>query len=170
MTAVGVIGIIVEFWLLFAKPLANTDLLDTMPRAQYWAMAIPLFLAVAGVLGIVAWIGITMVQTPPPEMMEFEDFEEVDLEETSEEKPAKKETKPKAEKKTEKKPEKKAETKSEGRALEDIDGVTPSVIDGLKEAGFDTVEKLSKATLDDLTKIKGIGKKTAERIMTDSQK
>ena len=35
----------------------------------------------------------------------------------------------------------------------------------MKEAGYDTAEKLKKLTLEDLTKLQGIGEKTAEKIV-----
>ena len=35
----------------------------------------------------------------------------------------------------------------------------------LKAAGYDTVEKIKSLALEDLTKLEGIGKKTAEKII-----
>lgn len=76
MAVVAFIGIIVEFFYLIIEPAANSSTLNEFPEAQYWALSIPLFLGVFGVLAIVLWIGITMFRTPPPEAWDFEDFEE----------------------------------------------------------------------------------------------
>lgn len=83
MAAIAVIGIITELLLLIINPLVQDSILSNIPAAQYWALAIPIFLGVFGVLAIVLWIGITMVRTPPPEAWDFEDFEE-ELKETEE--------------------------------------------------------------------------------------
>ncbi|MCD6535684.1 MAG: transcriptional regulator [Thaumarchaeota archaeon] len=58
MMAAAVIGILVYAWILFF-----TD----------WALIllqITAFIAVAGVLGILAWIGYTLATTPPPKPIE----------------------------------------------------------------------------------------------------
>lgn len=60
----------------------------------------------------------------------------------------------------EKSPDKKTDSN-----LEDVDGVGKKIKEKLVEAGFDSVEKLKKANLADLTKIEGIGGKLAERIL-----
>ena len=39
----------------------------------------------------------------------------------------------------------------------------------LTEAGYDTVEKIKVLALEDLTKLDGIGKKTAEKIIKSAQ-
>ncbi len=52
--------------------------------------------------------------------------------------------------------------------LNDVKGIGKK-IDVLKEAGIDSVEKLARAKLEELTEIKGIGKATAEKII-DSAK
>lgn len=46
------------WWLFFPNPW------------QWWAITIPLFVAIAVVLGIVAWIGWTLATTPPPKPIE----------------------------------------------------------------------------------------------------
>jgi predicted DNA-binding transcriptional regulator len=56
----AIVGIIIYFWLVF--------LVDPLLILQLTA-----FIAVAGVLAIVAWIGYTMATTPPPEPIEFEE-------------------------------------------------------------------------------------------------
>ncbi len=66
--AASIIGIIVYFLLMFVPPL------------NQWAflvMSITLFIGVAVVFGILAWIGYTLATTPPPEPLpELEEPEE----------------------------------------------------------------------------------------------
>ena len=35
--------------------------------AQFWVVAVPVFVAFVGIMGIGAWIGWTMATTPPPQ-------------------------------------------------------------------------------------------------------
>ncbi|MEM0057114.1 MAG: transcriptional regulator [Candidatus Geothermarchaeota archaeon] len=53
----SLLGIVVYFWLLFFV-------------APQLVMQITAFVAVAGVLGILAWIGYTLATTPPPKPIE----------------------------------------------------------------------------------------------------
>jgi len=53
----------------------------------------------------------------------------------------------------------------EEKSLKEILEVSDSTIKALKEAGYKNLEDLQKVSIDDLTKIKGIGKKTAEKII-----
>ena len=76
MAIIAIVGIFIELFLLIIQPATDNNLLSNLPSAQYWALAIPIFLGVFGVLAIVLWIGITMFRTPPPEAWDFEDFEE----------------------------------------------------------------------------------------------
>jgi len=76
MALVALAAFVLELIYLIIFPAADSSILKLLPSAQYWALAIPLFLGVFGVLGIVFWIGITMFRTPPPEAWDFEDFEE----------------------------------------------------------------------------------------------
>jgi len=48
--------------------------------------------------------------------------------------------------------------------ISELPGVGKKVLEILKEAGFNEVEDIAKAKLEDLLAIKGIGKKTAEKI------
>ncbi|MHA2005767.1 MAG: helix-hairpin-helix domain-containing protein [Promethearchaeota archaeon] len=52
--------------------------------------------------------------------------------------------------------------------LSDIKGVGKKE-DTLKEAGIDSVEKLAKSNIDDLTALKGIGKTTAEKLIENAK-
>ena len=62
-------------------------------------------------------------------------------------------------------PAQKAPEEKEGPSLADLSGIGEKLIAALKEAGFDTLENLSKASVDDLTQIKGIGKIKAEKMI-----
>ncbi len=67
--AVGLIGAIVySLWLFW--PANQNDILFYLPGVGRWAIVLPLFLAVIGVLAIAMWIGYTMAVTPPPAMIE----------------------------------------------------------------------------------------------------
>jgi hypothetical protein len=106
----------------------------------YWAIALPLFLGVSGVLAIILWIGITMVQTPPPEAWDFDDLED-ELE--GDDEPA--------------------------GDIEGIDGVTKTNSVVLREAGYNSRAKLAAANPADLEKLKGIGKATAVKIVESAK-
>jgi len=62
LLVVGVLGIIVYGWLVFLT--------------EYSLLVLELtgFVAIAGILGILSWIGYTMATTPPPKPIE--DLEE----------------------------------------------------------------------------------------------
>lgn len=67
----SLLGIAVYFYLMFLSP---------------WivlVIQVSAFVAVASVLVIIAWIGYTLIATPPP--MPMEDFEEPSIEEEKEE-------------------------------------------------------------------------------------
>ena len=81
MSFLALLGILLEFFFLIIQPLADSSILSSLPSTQYWALAIPLFLGVLGVLSIILWIGMTMYRTPPPEAWDFEDFENSNTEE-----------------------------------------------------------------------------------------
>lgn len=49
--------------------------------------------------------------------------------------------------------------------LESLEGVGPKTAKALEEAGFKTVEDLKNATEEQLLSVKGVGKKTAEKIL-----
>ncbi len=54
-------------------------------------------------------------------------------------------------------------------ALREVPGVGPSMEDRLKEGGIETVEQLAGATVEQLTGIKGIGEKTAEKLIESAR-
>jgi predicted DNA-binding transcriptional regulator len=65
---------VLYLWLLFLSP----------ESWHWWAVAIPMFIAVTGILAILGWIGYTMATTPPP--MPIEEFEtDTEIEESGEE-------------------------------------------------------------------------------------
>ena len=55
---VSIVGIVVYTWMLYAYPMV--------------VLQITAFIAVAGILVIIAWIGWTMATTPPPAPLEPE--------------------------------------------------------------------------------------------------
>lgn len=54
---------------------------------------------------------------------------------------------------------------AESQDIESIDGVGPKTAEALREAGYTTVDALKQATREDLAAIKGIGKKTLDKII-----
>jgi len=51
------------------------------------------------------------------------------------------------------------------KVIEDLPGIGKVLAAHLKEAGFDTIEKIAQASIEDLTKIKGCGKTMAEKLI-----
>ncbi len=49
---------------------------------SWWAIAIPVFLLVILALGVVIWIGYTMLTTPPPMPLDEEEIQSTEKEET----------------------------------------------------------------------------------------
>ncbi|MBM3248147.1 MAG: transcription termination/antitermination protein NusA [Candidatus Omnitrophica bacterium] len=80
--------------------------------------------------------------------------------------------------KEEKEPKEKKETKQKKEKtpvkkkieLTALAGVGAKLSDNLKEAGFDSLEKLAKTNIEELSKIKGLGKKKAEGIIEEAIK
>jgi N utilization substance protein A len=64
----------------------------------------------------------------------------------------------------------KKKKKKEVAALESLEGVGEKTIESLKEAGFGSLEDILKAKIEDLTQIKGIGEKKAEKIIAAAKK
>ncbi len=65
----------------------------------------------------------------------------------------------------EKEAQEKEQTSEEAPALDNLPKVGKKTKETLMKAGFDTVEKIAGATIEDLVKIDGIGKATAEKII-----
>lgn len=61
LVVVSIVVIVVYGWLLFAPPREGLDML---------LLKLTAFVAVAGVFGILAWIGYTLATTPPPKPIE----------------------------------------------------------------------------------------------------
>ncbi|MEM3123960.1 MAG: transcriptional regulator [Nitrososphaerota archaeon] len=57
----SIVGIVAYGWLVFLPPLAGLDLI---------VLKLTGFIAVAGILGILSWIGYTLATTPPPKSVE----------------------------------------------------------------------------------------------------
>lgn len=64
----------------------------------------------------------------------------------------------------------KEETAQKGSVLEKIPGIGEKTILALREAGFDDILRLSTAQIEDLTNVKGVGKKRAEQIIEEIKK
>ena len=74
---------------------------------------------------------------------------------------------------TAEKAEKKASKKKKEKptiSLEQLKGVGEKILANLKESGINSIEDIAKAKLEDLTKIKGIGKKKAEKLIEEAKK
>ncbi|MCY3411087.1 MAG: hypothetical protein INQ03_05545 [Candidatus Heimdallarchaeota archaeon] len=76
MAGIGAVGIALETYFLIFHPLLQPNVLPDGFEPLWWAVAIPIFIGVLGVLGIVVWIGLTMIRTPPPEAWSFDEVEE----------------------------------------------------------------------------------------------
>ena len=50
-------------------------------------------------------------------------------------------------------------------SVSDLPGVGPKLFEQLKGAGFDTVARVARATVEELTKMKGVGEKTATKLI-----
>lgn len=71
------------YWVMLVPFLPDVLPLGNTLQANYlWALAIPLWLAIIGIMAIAAWIGYTMMTTPPP--IPIEELEE-EMEEAEEE-------------------------------------------------------------------------------------
>lgn len=145
LVAIGGISLIAEIIFLIVKPLTDEYPFE---KSIYLAMMIPLFLGVAGVLAILIWIGVTMIQTPPPEAWDFDDLEdELDNELGDDE----------------------GKTKSSSTDLSSVEGVTKTNMETLNAAGIDTKAKLASTTVAELSALKGIGKASAEKMINNAK-
>ncbi len=59
--------------------------------------------------------------------------------------------------------------KEEVSGISSLEGVGPKTKGLLEEAGLDSIEKIAASSVEDLTKIKGIGEKTAEKILKSAK-
>ncbi|MFH0839124.1 MAG: transcription termination factor NusA [Candidatus Omnitrophota bacterium] len=60
-------------------------------------------------------------------------------------------------------------TEEKGENLLVVTGIGPKLADELKKQGFDTVAKIASATVEELTKVPGVGQKTAEKVIKSAQ-
>ncbi|MCE7736643.1 MAG: helix-hairpin-helix domain-containing protein [Candidatus Heimdallarchaeota archaeon] len=63
----------------------------------------------------------------------------------------------------------KSSIKDKNKSINQIDGVTKSNLTSIEGLGFDTISKLSNAKIAELTKINGIGKATARKIIQSAK-
>lgn len=59
--------------------------------------------------------------------------------------------------------------RGEPSALEGLKGISEKMREGLIAAGFDSVEKIAKAGVDDLTQVKGLGEIKAEKVLAEAK-
>ena len=59
--------------------------------------------------------------------------------------------------------------KEEVQDISSLDGVGPKTRGLLEESGLDSIEKIAASSVEELTKIKGIGEKTAEKILKSAK-
>lgn len=76
MVLVSLAVIATEVYYLLVAPLKVTTGFET--TATFWALSIPVLLATTGLFLIVAWIGLTLIKTPPPEEWSFEELDETE--------------------------------------------------------------------------------------------
>lgn len=57
----------------------------------------------------------------------------------------------------------------EDATIADLSGVGDKMIEALKESGFDTLEKIADASVEDLTVVKGLGKTKAEKLIEEAK-
>ena len=62
-----------------------------------------------------------------------------------------------------------AKKKAKAPKITDIEGVGPKAGKMLKDAGYDTIAKIKELTFEDLVKLDGIGRKTAEKILKSAK-
>lgn len=72
------------YWVIVMPVLGDILSIGWLFLAEDWAWRLPLWIAITVILLIAAWIGWTMLTTPPPEPLEELEMEE--LEEKEEEK------------------------------------------------------------------------------------
>jgi len=64
----------------------------------------------------------------------------------------------------------KKEKEQETSDISSLEGVGPKTKTLLEEAGFDSIEKIAGSSVEELTKIKGVGEKTAEKMLKNAKK
>jgi N utilization substance protein A len=64
----------------------------------------------------------------------------------------------------------KEEVTKEGVSLDELSGVGEKTLANLKEGGFNTIEDVAKVEIEELTKIKGIGEKKAQKLIEEAKK
>ncbi len=82
LTLVSIALIVAEIYFGVVIPLTSTDpnLVFTQTTV-YWALAIPVLVMTIGVLAITAWIGFTLIVTPPPEVWDVDELEKIEVSE-----------------------------------------------------------------------------------------
>lgn len=71
--------LIFEAWALLYVPIANEDY--SIHSLQYWSIVIPFFLMFIVIGGTAAYIGYTMIVTPEPHKISYDEAYEIALDE-----------------------------------------------------------------------------------------
>ena len=99
---IAVLYIVTLFYPQWLSVFGSSIDISWMSQAQFWIIAVPVFIAFVAIMGIGAWIGWTMATTPPPKPIE-EITTEIEKKTTVVEEEAKPAEEPKGEKKPERK-------------------------------------------------------------------
>ncbi len=106
-----VIGILYAVTLFYPQWLETFGVAVTwISDAQFWVIAVPVFIAFVAIMGIGAWIGWTMATTPPPKPIEEITTEAEEKKEETPTPPPEEAKPPEEPEKEEKKPERKRKT------------------------------------------------------------
>jgi predicted DNA-binding transcriptional regulator len=65
-----IVAILYIVTLFYPAWLSVIGLTFSASHVQFWAIAVPVFVAFVAIMGIGAWIGFTMATTPPPKPIE----------------------------------------------------------------------------------------------------
>jgi predicted DNA-binding transcriptional regulator len=104
---IAVLYIVTLFYPQWLSVFGSSIDISWMSQAQFWIIAVPVFIAFVAIMGIGAWIGWTMATTPPPKPIE-----EITTEMEKKTTVVEEEAKPAEEPKGEKKPERKKKTEA----------------------------------------------------------
>ncbi|MFA4842879.1 MAG: helix-hairpin-helix domain-containing protein, partial [Candidatus Omnitrophota bacterium] len=72
--------------------------------------------------------------------------------------------------KKEKKAKREKKEKPKGVDLTSLPGVGEKTVAALKEAGFKTIDDIARGGIEDLTKVKGVGQKKAQKLIEEARK
>ncbi|MHA2503064.1 MAG: hypothetical protein ACXAE3_09350 [Candidatus Kariarchaeaceae archaeon] len=62
-----------EIYFLVIEPILNQDTDLSLTSNQYWAIVVPILILISLLAGAVGWIGYTMIVTPVPIRLDYEE-------------------------------------------------------------------------------------------------